>query len=107
MLAATAISASLDAPRLAHEPLTVASAELTGAPSAVGDAIAQLASTAANSASAPRRHVGFDTNVYPGDRAMDAWKRAGDYEWVGYYLSAPCHSDETWKGKRAQLVSNG
>jgi hypothetical protein len=52
-------------------------------------------------------HVGFDTNVYPGDRAMDAWKRTGLYEWVGYYLAAPCHSDDSWSGKRAKLVNAG
>ena len=107
LLTATAIAASLDAPRLAHEPLAVASAELTAAPSAVGDAIAELAANAAGSGKAVNRHVGFDTNVYPGDKAMNAWKRAGDYEWVGYYLGAPCHSDESWLGKRAQLVRNG
>jgi len=45
--------------------------------------------------------------VYPGDKAMDAWKRSGQYEWVGYYLSAPCHKDDSWSGKRARLVDSG
>ena len=115
ILSLAAVSASLDAPRLAHEPLNVASAELINAPSALGDAISRIASTAlsphtgstAGPANPSHTHLGFDTNVYPGDNAMDAWKRAGDYEWVGYYLPAPCHSDDSWSGKRAQLVNNG
>src|SRR5438309_1310010 len=100
LLLATSISASLAAPRLAHEPVKAVTAELTGAGavSAIGSATAKLASAGT------RNHVGFDTNVYPGDKAMDAWKRTGEYEWVGYYLEAPCHSDTTWSGKRAQLV---
>lgn len=52
-------------------------------------------------------HPGFDTNVYPGDRAMRAWRAAGTYEWVGYYLPAPCHKDVTWSGKRETLESMG
>ena len=51
--------------------------------------------------------MGFDTNVYPGDRAMAAWKQSGEYEWVGYYLSAPCHSDNSWSGTRSKLLQNG
>src|SRR5262245_35566553 len=52
-------------------------------------------------------YVGFDTNKYPGDAAMDAWKKSGKYDWVGYYLEAPCHSDDSWSGKRARLTQNG
>src|SRR6202022_2755597 len=46
-------------------------------------------------------HLGFDTFSYPGDAAMRAWQ-TGDkpYKWVGYYLSAPCHTDSSWEGKR-------
>jgi len=54
------------------------------------------------------RHLGFDTNLYPGDRTMQAWR--GDdspYEWVGYYLPAPCHRDTTWVGKRTTLQGMG
>jgi hypothetical protein len=101
VLVVAAITASLDAPRIAHEPLRVAAAELAAAPSAVGAAVKHAASTGT------RSHLGFDTNVYPGDKAMAAWKRAGQYEWVGYYLDAPCHSDDSWSGKRAQLVDSG
>ncbi len=38
---------------------------------------------------------------------MAAWKRSGEYEWVGYYLPAPCHKDNSWSGTRARLTSNG
>src|SRR5690349_10370204 len=39
------------------------------------------------------KHLGFDTNIYPGERALRAWREAGPYEWVGFYLPAPCHKD--------------
>ena len=53
-------------------------------------------------------HPGFDTAVYPSDAAMVAWRApASPYEWVGYYLPAPCHHDVTWSGKRASLRSLG
>src|SRR5437773_3453407 len=53
-------------------------------------------------------HPGFDTSIYPGDAAMGAWlKPASPYEWVGYYLQAPCHRDPSWMGKRAALTSMG
>jgi hypothetical protein len=52
-------------------------------------------------------HLGFDTNLYPGDNAMEAWRHSGDYEWVGYYLKAPCHSDNSWSGTRERLVNQG
>ena len=104
MLLVAAASASLEAPRLAHTPLGQATVELVDVPNATADAITRVASNASSPSSS---HLGFDTNVYPGDGAMDAWKRSGQYEWVGYYLSAPCHKDESWSGKRAHLVENG
>jgi len=55
-----------------------------------------------------RNHPGFDTSLYPGDAAMNAWlKPASPYEWVGYYLQAPCHRDPSWMGKRSTLTSMG
>jgi len=104
MLLVAAASASLEAPRLAHRPLAQATVELVDAPGATADAVTRVASTVSSVASS---HLGFDTNVYPGDKAMDAWKSSGDYEWVGYYLSAPCHKDDSWSGKRERLVGNG
>lgn len=54
------------------------------------------------------RHLGFDTYVYPGDAAMSAWRdESVPYEWVGYYLEAPCHKDNSWSGKRQRLTDIG
>jgi len=53
-------------------------------------------------------HLGFDTFAYPGDDAMHAWLTADKpYKWVGYYLTAPCHTDSTWEGKRQTLSDMG
>lgn len=53
-------------------------------------------------------HRGFDTSVYPGDAAMRAWRTpSSPYEWTGYYLPAPCHSNTSWSGRRAYLASLG
>lgn len=53
-------------------------------------------------------HPGFDTSIYPGDAEMSAWlKPNSPYEWVGYYLQAPCHRDPSWMGKRATLTTMG
>lgn len=39
---------------------------------------------------------------------MRAWLRPGSpYEWVGYYLYAPCHRDSTWTGTRPRLEAMG
>lgn len=76
-------------------------------PPAIGDAVAGAsANIAANLSEGP--HLGFDTFMYPGDDAMRAWLEADKpYRWVGYYLSAPCHPDDSWKGKRETLTSMG
>ena len=50
---------------------------------------------------------GFDTRVYPGTTAMQAWRRNSPYVWVGYYLPAPCYTGQTWMGKRAELHAQG
>ncbi len=54
-----------------------------------------------------RQYLGFDTNIYPGDRAMSVWAKDGTYKWVGYYLEAPCHRDDSWSGKRDTLAQMG
>jgi len=60
------------------------------------------------SAQLSERHLGFDTYVYPGDAAMAAWRdESVPYEWVGYYLEAPCHRDASWSGKRQKLAAAG
>lgn len=39
---------------------------------------------------------------------MSAWRNPGSpYEWVGYYLEAPCHRDPSWMGKRVTLTTMG
>ena len=100
-LALAAVSASLEAPRIAHGSLSAATVELADVPDAIGGAVRRAAANVAGT------HLGFDTNVYPGDDAMHAWKRSGTYEWVGYYLPAPCHKDDSWSGRRQHLVDNG
>ncbi|HST08054.1 MAG TPA: glycoside hydrolase domain-containing protein [Gemmatimonadaceae bacterium] len=53
-------------------------------------------------------HPGFDTSIYPGDVTMSAWRSPGSpYQWVGYYLQAPCHRDASWMGKRSTLTTMG
>ncbi|HYD54274.1 MAG TPA: glycoside hydrolase domain-containing protein [Gemmatimonadaceae bacterium] len=62
----------------------------------------------AKSGAASGRHLGFDTYSYPGDEVMQAWLAEGvPYEWVGYYLPAPCHKGDTWVGKRERLATMG
>jgi glycoside hydrolase-like protein len=52
-------------------------------------------------------HPGFDLAVYPGDAAVGAWASSAPYEWMGYYLPAPCHRDATFVGKRAAIAAAG
>jgi hypothetical protein len=99
-LVTAALSASIEAPRLARQPLC-ATVELADVPAAIDNAVERVASNVTGS------HLGFDTNIYPGNNAMAAWKNSGEYEWVGYYLKAPCHSDNSWVGTRGRLVNQG
>lgn len=60
------------------------------------------------SAGAPGRHLGFDTFTFPGETALRRWKESGaPYEWVGYYLPAPCHRDTSWSGRRETVERLG
>ena len=52
-------------------------------------------------------YLGFDTSDYPGDAAMQTWREHAGYDWVGYYLQAPCHKDGSWSGKRDTLEAMG
>src|SRR3954464_2110601 len=101
MLGVAAISASFEAPRLANHSLSEATQSLVDLPQEIGDVVEEVASNVTGSP------LGFDTNLYPGDKAMNAWKQSGEYEWVGYYLPAPCHKDDSWSGTRARLVDAG
>jgi hypothetical protein len=89
-----------------------------GAVAEVADAAATVAQAAAavTGQDAPLadeqlggRHLGFDTHTYPGDKTMRAWRNAKNapYSWVGYYLVAPCHKDDSWSGKRQTLTDMG
>ena len=50
---------------------------------------------------------GFDTSIYPGDNKMQTWIDTSPYEFVAYYLTAPCHPAGTWMGHRANLIDMG
>jgi hypothetical protein len=77
-------------------------------PPAIGDAVSTAAENIVDDLSDAGPHLGFDTFAYPGDDAMRAWLTADKpYSWVGYYLSAPCHNDDSWEGKRETLSSMG
>jgi hypothetical protein len=74
----------------------------------IGDAVSTAAENIAEEISDAGPHLGFDTFAYPGDDAMRAWLTADKpYSWVGYYLSAPCHNDDSWEGKRQTLSDMG
>src|SRR5437764_2908279 len=81
----------------------------TGSPvitPSLSEAIEQASQNIADDITGP--HLGFDTFAYPGDDAMKAWLTADKpYSWVGYYLSAPCHTDDSWEGKRQTLTDMG
>ena len=75
---------------------------------AIGDAVSIAAENIVSDLSDAGPHLGFDTFAYPGDDAMRAWLTADKpYSWVGYYLSAPCHNDDSWEGKRETLSNMG
>ena len=74
----------------------------------IGQAVASATQQIAEELTDAGPHLGFDTFTYPGDDAMKAWLTADKpYSWVGYYLSAPCHNDDTWEGKRETLSNMG
>lgn len=72
---------------------------------AVADAPAEIVKNVAQAVD--KQYLGFDTNIYPGDRTMAVWSKDGTYDWVGYYIEAPCHRDDSWSGKRDTLTKMG
>jgi hypothetical protein len=104
-LVATAVAAAFvitKAPRLMESPVAAAAAVVNELPQQITD----LASDAKEGRAG--RHLGFDTYRYPGDDVMRAWRHDDvPYEWVGYYLPAPCHDGRTWVGKRERLANMG
>ena len=75
----------------------------------IGQAIAEapVRIVAAVEKAMNEKYLGFDTNIYPGDRTMKIWADDGTYDWVGFYLPAPCHKDASWSGKRDTLIKMG
>ena len=73
----------------------------------VGDAVTAASEQIASNVQRTS-YLGFDTYAYPGDEAMRAWRdESVPYEWVGYYLKAPCHKGDSWSGKREKLTDMG
>ena len=101
LLSSATALAVLAAPYVVKSPVASSTEEFASVTSVIGDLPAKLASAITG------RHPGFDTSEYPGDDALRTWKASGPYEWVGYYLSAPCHKDDSWSGKRETLTSMG
>jgi hypothetical protein len=95
---AAAITAVLAVP-------TVQAPPTTGFGQAIAEAPVRLA--AAVEQAVNEQYLGFDTNIYPGDRTMKIWADDGTYDWVGFYLPAPCHKDDSWSGKRDTLLRMG
>ena len=74
----------------------------------VPHAVAELSgSTMLTEVTASGPYLGFDTSIYPGDIAMQAWREHAGYDWVGFYLPAPCHKDDSWTGKRETIERMG
>ena len=84
--------------------LAALSASVPDVPRAVGDL---SGSTWLQEVTDKGPYLGFDTSIYPGDAAMQSWREHAGYDWVGYYLQAPCHKDGSWLGKRVTLENMG
>ena len=83
-------------------------AVLSGSVPNVPAAVAELSgSELLEQVTAKGPYLGFDTFGYPGDEAMQSWRTHADYDWVGFYLPAPCHKDGSWSGKRATIEAMG
>jgi glycoside hydrolase-like protein len=81
---------------------------LSGAVPNVPKAVAELSGSALlKQVTDSGPYLGFDTFGYPGDGAMQSWRAHADYDWVGFYLPAPCHKDDSWSGKRATIEAMG
>jgi hypothetical protein len=52
-------------------------------------------------------YPGFDTSLYPGDDTARRWRAESPYEWIGFYLPAPCHRETSWTGTRQRLSDMG
>jgi hypothetical protein len=95
---AALITAVLAVPVAQEPPTTGFGQTLAEAPVRIAAAVEQAMN---------EKYLGFDTNIYPGDRTMKIWADDGTYDWVGFYLQAPCHKDASWSGKRDTLLDMG
>lgn len=70
-------------------------------------AAALLANTAPSpQGAAPRSHLGFDRNIYPGDDALPLLRKT--FAFSSFWLSPPPgEKTNTWHGKRGLLLQNG
>lgn len=100
LLALVAVTATMGAVELKRSNAATGVAQLP-------ETAAEISVRLAEAAEAEGSHLGFDTNIYPGDETMRLWKEEGTYKWVGYYLPAPCHKDPSWSGKRETLLRMG
>jgi hypothetical protein len=101
---AAAITACSGAPTGIDRTLAAVSANLPDVPHAVADL---SGSAMLKEVTDKGPYLGFDTSDYPGDAAMQSWRTNAGYDWVGYYLQAPCHKSDSWSGKRETLESMG
>jgi len=92
------ITAVLSIPAVQQSPVAQIANTVADAPAQIVKSVEQVID---------QQYLGFDTNIYPGDRAMTVWAKDGTYDWVGFYLEAPCHRDDSWKGKRDTLSGMG
>jgi len=95
---AAMITAILAIPAVQQSPVGSIANTVADAPAQIVKSVEQVIN---------QQYVGFDTNIYPGDRAITIWAKDGTYDWVGFYLEAPCHRDDSWKGKRDTLTRMG
>ena len=54
--------------------------------------------------------AGFDTGSFPGLEKLKAWRGNSPFQWVGFYLPAPCHSATgftPYVGHRAEIEALG
>jgi hypothetical protein len=101
---AAATSAVVATPFRARQSAASFGGEVASIPVQLASATADIDAAATV---AKGRHLGFDTSMYPGDATMQTWRDSAPYEWVGYYLPAPCHKDDSWSGKRETLAGMG
>jgi glycoside hydrolase-like protein len=101
---AVALAACGGAPTDMDRTLAVLSASVPDVPHAIADL---SGSPLLQEVTNKGPYLGFDTSDYPGDAAMQAWRENAGYDWVGFYLTAPCHRDASWSGKRDTLEAMG